>query len=77
MNFRQDAKALSLVNQAVSSINSPLSLYFFPIIFNILFSNVKNDGKEKIMLKVSLIDQRAWFTRLQSSHHFFVTFQTT
>ena len=46
----------SLVNQAVRSINSPLSLFFFSIIFNI---NVKNDGKEKIMLKVSLMDRPA------------------
>ena len=44
-----------LANQAVQSINSPLSL--FSIIFNILFSlpylqeekrNFKNDGKENV-----------------------------
>ena len=46
----------SLVNQAVRSINSPLSFFFCSIIFNIL--NVKNDGKGKIMLKVSLIDEQ-------------------
>ena len=28
--------------------------------------NVGNDGKEKIMLKVGLIDRTAWFTRLNS-----------
>ena len=52
----------SLVNQAVQSIDSPLSLFFFSIIFNILIifkkGNVKNDGKEKIMLKVSLITKQ-------------------
>ena len=47
-------KVGSLANQAVQSINSPLSLFSFSIIFNILFSlpslqeekrNFKNDGK--------------------------------
>ena len=50
-------KVGSLANQAVQSINSPLSLFSFSIIFNILFSlpsvkeekrNFKNDGKENV-----------------------------
>ena len=69
-------KICSLVNQAVQLINSPLSLSFsFSIIFNILFSlpslqeekrNVKNDGKENIMLKVSLIDNQLGLPSYQS-----------
>ena len=44
--------------------------------------NVKNDGKEKIMLKVSLIDRTAWFTRLFSKEemhlsHFVVSSTTS
>ena len=31
---------------------------------------LKNDGKEKIMLKVSSIDRTAWFTGLLRTHKF-------
>ena len=30
----------------------------------IFLGNVKNDGKENVMSRVSLIDRKAWFTRL-------------
>ena len=52
----------SLVNQAVWSINLTFIIIFLFHHFNILFllqkgeENVKNDGKEKIIIKVSLID---------------------
>ena len=50
-------RTYSLVSQAVRSIK---------LTFNIIFrEKVKNDGKEEIMLKMSLIERTNWFTALE------------